>query len=152
MAKDTLWSSRLVGWLLEALGTFPVHRGSADRSAFSICGKILAEGEPCVLFPEGQRRSGPVVEDLLDGAAYVAARAGVPVVPVGIGGSERVMQKGKTLPRPYKVHIVVGQPIHPPSIEPGARVPRRVVKEITARLQADLQVLFDRAQRRAGVR
>ena len=150
MAKDTLWSSRFVGWLLEALGTFPVHRGSADRAAFSLCVKILAEGEPCVLFPEGQRRSGPVVEDLLGGAAYVAARARVPIVPVGIGGSERVMQKGKALPRPYKVHIVVGRPIYPLATESGSRVPMRVVKEITAQLQGDIQELFDRAQRRAG--
>jgi 1-acyl-sn-glycerol-3-phosphate acyltransferase len=149
MAKDTLWRSRFVGWLLEALGTFPVHRGSADRSAFSMCVRILSEGEPCVIFPEGQRCSGPVVEELFDGAAYVAARAGVPLVPVGIGGSERVMPKGSYLPKPFKVHIVIGKPIEVGNF--SGRVPRRVVKEATASLRSSIQELFDRAQSKAGV-
>ncbi|HUY86305.1 MAG TPA: (d)CMP kinase, partial [Acidimicrobiales bacterium] len=151
MAKDTLWSSRLVGWLLGALGTFPVHRASADRSAFAMCVNVLAEGEPCVMFPEGQRMSGPVVEELFDGAAYVAAKAVVPIVPVGIGGSERVMQKGKKLPRPYKVHLVIGEPIAPPAQGTGGRVPRKAIKLVTEELRTSIQELFDRAQRRVGL-
>ncbi len=151
MAKDTLWSSRFVGWLLGALGTFPVHRGSADRSALGMCVTILKEGEPCVLFPEGQRMSGPEVEEVFDGATYVAAKAKVPIVPVGIGGSERVMQKGKPLPRPYKIHIVIGKPIEPPECGPTGKVSRRAVKESSDHLRETIQDLFDQAQRKVGL-
>ncbi len=151
MAKDTLWSSRFIGWLLGALGTFPVHRASADRSALTMCVSILKEGEPCVLFPEGQRMTGPNVARVFDGASYVAAKAQVPIVPVGIGGSERVMQKGKILPRPYKVHIIVGTPIAPPANGKTGKVSRKAVKESSLVVQDSIQKLFDRAQRKVGL-
>ena len=109
MGKDTLWKRRLAAWLLSALGGFPVTRGTADREALRRCIAVLEAGEPLVLFPEGERKSGPVVQPMFDGAAYVALQAGVPIVPVGIGGSERVMPKGAK--------------VHPPA--QGARDRRR---------------------------
>ena len=102
-----------------------------------------------MLFPEGTRRFGPTIEHLFDGAAYVAARAGVPVVPVGIGGSERAMQKGKKLPRPVKIHIVVGKPLHPP-VNADGRASRRAVHELTEQLHVELQRLFEEAEEKAG--
>ncbi|MEY4251507.1 MAG: hypothetical protein RL691_388, partial [Actinomycetota bacterium] len=71
--------------MLSALGAFPVTRGSADREALKRCIAVLEAGEPLVLFPEGTRQSGPIVQPLFDGAAYVAVKAGVPIIPVGIG-------------------------------------------------------------------
>jgi len=148
MAKDSLWGNRVLGGLLNRLGAFPVHRGTVDRQALRSSVEVLEQGRPLVIFPEGTRRSGPVVEDLFEGAAYVAARAGVPVIPVGIGGSERMMQKGKKLPRPTKVHIVVGDPIVVPA--KGGRASRSAVHRLTMELQEQLQSLFDTAQRRAA--
>ena len=58
-----------------------------------------------MLFPEGERKAGPIVQPLFDGAVYVAVKAGVPIVPVGIGGSERVMPKGAKFVYPRKVHV-----------------------------------------------
>ena len=94
MGKDTLWRNRAFGWLLSALGGFPVTRGTADREALRRCIEVLGMGEVLVLYPEGERKDGPIVQPLFDGAAYVAAKAGVPIVPVGIGGSDRVMPRG----------------------------------------------------------
>ena len=110
---------------------------------------MVERGEPLVLFPEGTRRFGPTIENLFDGAAYVATRARVPLVPVGIGGSERAMQKGKRLPRPVKIHIVVGEPLHPPSAD-GPRASRRLVRELTEQLHVELQRLFDEAEKKAA--
>lgn len=149
MAKDSLWKVGVFGRLLTALGAFPVHRGTADRQALRQSVEAVTSGEPLVIFPEGTRRSGPVVDDLFEGAAYVAARASVPIVPVGIGGSERAMKKGKKLPRPVKVHIVVGRPIEPPPA--NGRTSRRAVHELTEQLQKEIQSLFDEAQEKAGV-
>ena len=88
-------------------------------------------GKPVVLFPEGTRRSGPVIEVHHDGAAFVASQAGVPIVPVGIGGSERALPKGKALPRPVKIHILIGEPLLPVPVAEGARHPsRRAVRAL----------------------
>ncbi len=150
MAKDSLWKVKAFGWLVEALGAFPVHRGTADREALRQSQAVLEAGEPLVLFPEGTRQSGPEVQPLFDGAAYLAARLGVPIVPVGIGGSERAMRKGSKLVRPVKVAVVVGPPLHPEARPDGGRVPRRAVRELTEQLHAELQRLFDQAQAAAG--
>lgn len=149
MGKDSLWRKRPVGWIVSALGAFPVTRGSADREALKRCIAVLEAGEPLVLFPEGTRQSGPRIMPLFDGAAYVAAKAGVPIVPVGIGGSEGVMPKGSRMIRPRKCVVVVGAPIEVPRDETG-RVPRSAVKELTDSLSSALQALFDEAQRLAG--
>lgn len=151
MAKDSIFEPRLFRPFLYALGAFPVRRGGPDREAMRRCMAVLERGEPLVMFPEGTRRSGPRVEHLHEGPAYVAVKAGVPIVPVGIGGSERAMPKGKRFPRPVKIHVVVGPPIRPPAAQEGARAPRRVLHEVTAHVQGEVQRLFDLAQRRAGV-
>jgi 1-acyl-sn-glycerol-3-phosphate acyltransferase len=147
MGKDAVWKYRSVGWLASALGAFPVTRGSADREAFKRAVTVVSAGEPLVLFPEGERKSGPVVQPLFDGAVYIASKAGVPIVPVGIGGSERVMPKKAKFLYPRKVHVIVGPPIMPPETVNG-RLPRGAVKEQSERLHAELQRLFDEAQRR----
>jgi 1-acyl-sn-glycerol-3-phosphate acyltransferase len=148
MGKDTLWKKRFPRWFLSALGGFPVTRGSADKEALVRCIAVLKGGEPLVLFPEGERKSGPLVQPLFDGAAFVAAKAAAPIVPVGIGGSERVMPKGSKLIFPRKVHVIVGPPIVIPGADRG-RVPRAALAEVTATLHEQLQRLFDQAQTRA---
>jgi 1-acyl-sn-glycerol-3-phosphate acyltransferase len=150
MGKDGLWKYRPAGRLFTSLGGFPVHRGVPDREAMRICEEALRAGEPVVLFPEGTRQSGPVVQPILDGAVFVAARTGVPIVPVGIGGSEWAMPKGSKGIRPVKVVAVVGPPILPPLRSANGRVPRRAVAELSERLYSELQALFDDALRRAG--
>ena len=145
MGKDTMWKNGTVGWILSALGAFPVTRGTADREALMRCIAVLEGGEPLVLFPEGERKSGPVVKPLFDGAVYVAIKAGVPIVPVGIGGSERVMPKKAKFVYPRKVHMEIGPPIAAPKAAPGQRLGRHVYKEHSERLHAELQRLFDEA-------
>ena len=148
MGKDSLWKRQPFNWTLSALGGFPVTRGTADREAVTRAIQVLQSVEPLVLFPEGERKSGPVVQPLMDGAAYVACKAGVPIVPVGIGGSERVMGKGAKFVHPRKVVVIIGEPVMPPPSVHG-RMPRAAVKEVSAELHRRLQELFDEAERRA---
>ncbi len=145
MGKQEVWKYRPIGWFVSALGAFPVNRGTADREALNRCITVLAGGEPLVLFPEGERKDGPVVHPLFDGAAYVAARAGVPIVPVGIGGSAEVMPRHARFIRPHKVCVVIGPPIHVDGAAAPAlaRVPRAAVKAATEQLSVELQRLFD---------
>jgi 1-acyl-sn-glycerol-3-phosphate acyltransferase len=149
MGKDSIWKIKPIGWIISSLGAFPVTRGSADREALKRCIAVLESGEPLVLFPEGTRQSGPVVQPLFDGAAYVAVKAGVPIIPVGIGGSEGVMPKGSKMIYPRKCVLVVGEPIVAQADETG-RIPRSAVKDVTEQLTIELQRLFDEAQQLAG--
>jgi len=151
MGNDSLWKVGLFGKFISALGAYPVHRGGADREALTRTVEVLQGGEPVVIFPEGTRQSGPKVQELFEGAAYVASKVGVPIVPVGIGGSELALQKGKKLPRPVKVTVVVGQPILPVAPSDSGRTSRRAVHELTLRLRDEIQRLFDEAQELAGV-
>jgi 1-acyl-sn-glycerol-3-phosphate acyltransferase len=148
MGKHTMWKNRQFGWIFSALGAFPVQRGSADREALKRAIEVLRAGEPLVLFPEGERKEGPVVQPLFDGAVYIAIKAGVPIVPVGIGGSERVMPKHARFIYPRKVHVEIGPPIPPPDVPAGGRVQRTVYTEHSERLHAELQRLFDTAMTR----
>ena len=150
MGKDSIWKSRPLGRFVSMLGAFPVHRGTADRESLRACIEIIEGGSPLVMFPEGQRRSGPIVEDLFDGTAYVASRTGVPIYPVGIGGSERMMPKGARFLRRSQLVLVVGDPIPAPERTVQGRVPRHAVRELTEKLQVELQRLFDEAQAQAG--
>lgn len=149
MGKDTMWKHQPLNWMLSTLGAFPVTRGSADREAIVRAIQVLKSGEPLVLFPEGERKSGPTVQPLMDGAAYVACKAGVPIIPVGIGGSERVMGKGAKFIYPRKLAVIIGEPIPVPVAIDG-RMPRSAVKEVTAQLHQQLQLLFDQAQGKCG--
>lgn len=149
MGKDSMWKRQPLNWMLSALGAFPVTRGSADREAIMRAIQVLKSGEPLVLFPEGERKSGVVVQPLMDGAAYVACKAGVPIIPVGIGGSERVMGKGARFVYPRKLVVIIGKPIPVPAPVDG-RMPRSAVKQVTAQLHEQLQNLFDEAQSKSG--
>ncbi len=170
IVKEEVWKSKLIGWLLLACGAFPVNRSGADREALQRCQAVLDGGEPLVMFPEGTRRSGPEVQELKDGVAYLSLRTGVPVVPIGIGGSERAMPRGSSFPRPRRVNIVIGPPIfvHGPAeagevhesgeprkdreprelAETGrrVRVGRAAITEQSARVRAAIQQAFDSAE------
>jgi 1-acyl-sn-glycerol-3-phosphate acyltransferase len=150
MTKDSIWKSKALGGFVSFLGGFPVSRGAVDREALRTCIDVIEAGEPLVMFPEGTRRSGPVVEELFDGPAYVAAKTRVPIVPVGIGGSEAMMPKGSKLLKPSKLVLLIGEPLDPPSPSEGGRVSRHAVKQLTDQLRAEVQKLFDDAQSRAS--
>ncbi len=151
MGAEKYFAAPGVGWALQAVGGFPIERGVADRASLRVAEELLSRGEPLVIFPEQTRFEGPVVQPLKEGAAFLAARAGVPIIPVGFGGAARAWPKGKMLIRPRKMVIIIGEPIHPPQPPEGGRVKRSQIKAVTAELHVELQGLFDRAQAQAGV-
>lgn len=142
MAKDSLWRAPRFGRFLESVGAFPVDRTGADRTALRRAEEAVAGGEPLVMFPEGRRQEGSRIAEMQQGPAFVACRNRVPIVPVGIGGSDRAMPIGSKMVRPAKVRVVIGEPIYP-DVPVEGRVPRRIVAETTERLRAELQGLYD---------
>jgi 1-acyl-sn-glycerol-3-phosphate acyltransferase len=148
LAKEELFSTSFGSKFFTALGAVRVERGTADRAALRALEAELARGEPVAVFPEGTRESGPRIAPLFDGAAYLAVKLGVPIVPVGVGGSEGILPKGKLFPRPRRVAVVVGKPIVPPVLEGRAR--RAAATKLTAELAAELQRVFTDALLMAG--
>jgi 1-acyl-sn-glycerol-3-phosphate acyltransferase len=147
LAKDDLWQHRLGAKFFDALGAVKVERGTADRAALRALEAALAEGSPVAVFPEGTRGSGSEITPLFDGAAFLAIKLGVPLVPVGIAGSEHILPKGKVFPRIHRVAVSVGRPIVPPRLEGRAR--RAAAARLTAELHAELQRCFADAERLA---
>ena len=142
LAKESLFKFRPFAWYLSALGAFPIRRGSADRESVKIAKTLLENGATLLVFPEGTRQEGNQIGELFDGTAYLAAKSGVPVVPIGICGTEKAMGSGRKFPKPYKVRICVGSPIP----APDKNSKRSSLGSWTQQLTLELQALQDSAQ------
>jgi 1-acyl-sn-glycerol-3-phosphate acyltransferase len=135
----------VLGWLFTQLGGFPVARDGTDRKAVRDSMEMLKTGDLLAVFPEGTRQRGPKIQPLQPGAAYLALRAGVPIVPIGIAGSEEILRDSSSKrPRFGRVAVVVGEPLTPPARITSA-VPRADVDAFTAQLADALQATFDDA-------
>jgi 1-acyl-sn-glycerol-3-phosphate acyltransferase len=150
MTKDSMWDNKYLGQFLFWVGAFPVHRGSADREALQRAEEVLKKGQVLVVFPEGTRRTGRVVEDLMEGASFLSARSGAPIVPVGIGASDLAMPKGSKVPKPYTIHLVAGPPMAAPARTGGGRVSRNAIHSTTEELKVRLQEVADEARTKTG--
>ncbi len=140
-----------MGWLLTALGGFPVQRGTADREALKAGLACIERGEPLVMFPEGTRQSGPESPRCSTAPPTWPVALGCPSSRSGIGGTEAAMPKGAKFIRPVKMVFVIGAPLAPPVPAEGKRsASRRAVRELSAELGQAIQALFDEAQALAG--
>jgi 1-acyl-sn-glycerol-3-phosphate acyltransferase len=150
MGKDSLFEVPVLGSIFKTLGGFPVARDGTDRKALRDAIDMLQKGEPLLVYPEGTRQHGPKIQPLEPGAAYLSLRAGVPILPVGIAGSEEILRShGRPIPAFHRVAMVVGEPLVPPT-RSGGVVPRADVDALTARLHDVLQELFDDAYELRG--
>ena len=105
---------------------------------------MLEQGASIIVFPEGTRQTGDIVGETYDGAAFLAARTGAKVIPVGIGGTEPALPPGSKFPKRTRVRIVVGEPMELVSVD-GGRVPTSVRKKFTEDLRTELQKVFTEA-------
>jgi 1-acyl-sn-glycerol-3-phosphate acyltransferase len=111
LGKVELYNIPIFGRLLDWYGTIWVHRGRPDRRALRAVFNGLAEGRMIAIAPEGRESLSGELEQGTDGAAYIALKAGVPVQPFALTGSEnwRVYNNLKKLRRTH-ITLTVGQP------------------------------------------
>lgn len=102
MAKKELFKNPIFGKLISSLGAFPVSRGSGDVGAVRAAFKILKEGNVMLMFPEGHRMKNGQRGTVKRGAATIAQRCKVPVVPMYIGGDYKWMGK---------ITVTIGKPL-----------------------------------------
>src|SRR5258708_11245341 len=111
--KHRLFHIPFIGWHLRRAGHLPVYRGDPRASV-----KTLSDGARLIreqrvsalLFPEGGRTLGPMRE-FKEGAAYIAIKAGVPIVAVGIAGTREILPMGSSYVRRGQVRLCIGDPI-----------------------------------------
>ncbi len=143
-AKAELFRYRLGAFLLRKMNAFPVRRGGNDRDAIQHSLDILERGDGLVFFPEGSRfHGGGGKSKAKPGMAMVASRAGSPVIPTRIIGSDMLLPPGKAFPRPGRVVVAFGEPLPPPDVrgaEPAGAGRKEVYLQFTHRV---LQKIYD---------
>lgn len=107
MAWDKAFDWFFVGFLIKNLGAFPVNTKFGSRKSFKQSVKLLNEGKTLMVFPEAAREfaDGEFLPFKL-GAAQLALRTGVPILPVTVRGANRVWAREMKFPHPAKVEIV----------------------------------------------
>jgi 1-acyl-sn-glycerol-3-phosphate acyltransferase len=134
MAKSELYKP-VVGTLISWGGAFPVRRGERDEGAIETAVERVQAGEIVVIFPEGTRKEKGMIKRHESrprtGAARVALRAGAPLVPAAIGGTDRLLRLGP-------VRVAYGPPVDLSGIEGDER---SAAREATDRLMADIEQL-----------
>ncbi len=112
MAWDALFKVPGLGWIIKAMGAFPVDiRKGRGESAFREALRVIESGEALGIFPEGQRSDQAAMGDLRTGVARLAIETGAPIVPVTIGGAMRAWPKWKFLPKSAKIIVRYHEPI-----------------------------------------
>lgn len=109
MAKEELFNIPILKWIITKIHAFPVKRGAADRSAIRHAISLLKKGDMLGVFPEGTRSKSGELGKPEPGMIMIALKAGVPVVPAAIIGTNQVFKKGCLLPQ-FTVRF--GAPIH----------------------------------------
>lgn len=148
MAKSEMRGWPLIGWLATQSGVFFVRRGEGDRAAQRFSLEALAGGRPLAIFPEGTRSRDGRMRAFKSGAAFLAMRSGVPVVPASIAGSHRMFPRGARRPHPARVVIRFGEPFRLPH-RPTGRIEREALAEGTDRLMREVAALLPAEQRPA---
>ena len=145
MGKAPLFRVPVLGAIFRALGGFPVERDGSDVGPLRDSLRILEAGEPLVVYPEGTRQRGREIAALQAGAAYLAAKVGVPIVPVGIAGAEETFRTRPGRLPGLRPHRRRGRRADPPPARTGSVVKRSAVDELSATLHERLQKLIDEA-------
>ena len=106
MAKKELYRFKPFGWLISALGAYPVDRGKADIKAIKTSIEILRSGHKLLVFPEGTRVAENEAVDVKNGAAMLASRTNSPIIPVNISRGRK--------PFINRITVVFGEPFEFP--------------------------------------
>jgi 1-acyl-sn-glycerol-3-phosphate acyltransferase len=115
MAKEELFQIPLLKAAIELYGAYPVKRGAVDRNTIKAALAYLEKGWGVGIFLSGTRTPDGKVIDAKPGAALIAAKAQVPLLPVSLWGTHLLEQPGKKFPQSTPISIRIGELILPPT-------------------------------------
>ena len=110
LAKESLFVGP-IGAVLRRLGATPVRSGGSDIEAYRVARGVLDRGEVLTIFPEGTRSRDGTIAEAKPGVAMLATRSGVPILPVGVSGTDAFLGRGVRFPRiGSRITLRVGRP------------------------------------------
>jgi 1-acyl-sn-glycerol-3-phosphate acyltransferase len=131
MAKAELYNPVFKA-IFDRVGAFPVRRGEPDAESFRTAVRLAREGAAVAMFPEGTRRSKGLAKRRQPephvGAARIAIAAGVPLIPAGISGTDRLTRLG-----PLEVRF--GPPVALDAAAPRREAARKATEDLMARIE-----------------
>jgi 1-acyl-sn-glycerol-3-phosphate acyltransferase len=138
LAKQGLWKVPFIGWYLNRSGQVPIDSSNARSAVAGLLRGVAAlrSGMPLVVFPEGSRTPHGGLQPMASGAAFMAIRAGVPLVPLALIGTYDLLPIHVYALRPRPCRIVIGSPI------PTAGLTTRDADALTAKLYSAIEQLY----------
>ena len=138
VARHDLFKLPFIGWHLTRSGQVPVNvtNPRASISSLGSAVKTLKSGMPVFIFPEGGRTQSGHVEDFLNGPAFMAIRAGVPIIPMALIGTHELLPIHTSEFYPVPITLAVGEPID------TAAYSIRQVEELTERVRETISRLY----------
>ena len=123
LAKRSVFRVPILGWSIAAAGFIPVDREERSRSAAAVEAALhrLRGGRSVVVFPEETRSPSGELLPFKKGAAHLALKSGLPILPLGLAGSFRVLPKGTLVITPGPVVLAIGRPIETEGRSPRDR-------------------------------
>jgi 1-acyl-sn-glycerol-3-phosphate acyltransferase len=139
MAKKELWPIPFIGWYLNRSGQLPIDTANprATLSSLSAAAKTLRGGMPLFVFPEGGRTSDGELKPFLSGAAYMAIRAQVPLIPLALSGVYDLLPIHTHHYYPCDLTLCIGEPIETTGMS------LRQADELTARLKVAIEAMLE---------
>jgi 1-acyl-sn-glycerol-3-phosphate acyltransferase len=138
LARRSLFRVPGFGALLRAIRVHPVRRDAVDAGALKTMLRLLRDGEALLMFPEGTRTHDGTMGPLKSGAAAIAIRVGVPLLPVCVEGAFECWPRTRLLPRPARVAVAYGE-----ELASVGRTP----EELTRHLEVEIGKLRDSLRR-----
>jgi 1-acyl-sn-glycerol-3-phosphate acyltransferase len=135
LAKAPLWKIPFIGWYLQRSGQVPIDQSSARAGVASLGRgvKTLQSGLDLVIFPEGGRAATGHLQPMVAGAAWMAIKAGVPLVPLTLVGTYELLPIHVYALRPRPLKLVIGEPISTDGMT------TRDAEALTARLRSEIE-------------
>ena len=137
-AADYFFGSQVTSALSAlVIGAIPIERNKVGRKSADMARGLIDDGWSLLIFPEGGRSPDGWGQPFRGGAAYIAQRCGVPVVPIHLEGTGRILRKGKNRPSRARVTVTFGPPLTP--------LPKEDARKFAARIEREVAVLADEA-------
>jgi 1-acyl-sn-glycerol-3-phosphate acyltransferase len=113
LAKAPLWKIPFIGWYLQRSGQVPIDQSSSRAGVVSLArgARTLQAGMPMVIFPEGGRAFNGELQPMVAGAAWMAIKAQVPLVPLTLVGTYELLPIHVYALKPKPLKLIVGEPI-----------------------------------------
>jgi 1-acyl-sn-glycerol-3-phosphate acyltransferase len=130
-AADYFFGNRVTAPLSAlVIGAIPIERNKVGRKSADDAAALIDDGWSMLIFPEGGRSPDGWGQPFRGGAAYLSLRCDVPVVPVHIEGTGRILRKGRSVPQPSSTTITFGPPLRAADGEDSRRFASRIEREV----------------------